>query len=229
MRFLRRGQQEGQRFEALQSDAESLRSVENTQYETSPGTLEIQKDSLQLGIAAGYTGQSLRNIESTLGRIDMQMATKDWVVANFQGTLDMLVSMQKGNQNSIEDMKKRLESVENLVKSMEDNIIFHKSRNNEAMTAKMREALRIIELSGEISYDDLSAKLGISVSSLRGLLSVIARRTDKIKRFERDNKGWVSFVINSDSKRFESVPGTEDDLGIGEIDSQNAQNGENNP
>lgn len=227
MRFLRRGKQDDQRFEALQSDDEALRSVDIPQYEESPGSLEIQKDSLQLGIAAGYTGKSIRNIESTLNRIDIQMATKDWVVANFQGTLDMLVSMQKNSQEHMESVRKRLENLENLVKSIEDNIIFRKSKGNELMTAKMKEALKIIELSGEISYDDLSNKLEISVSSLRGLLSVIARRTDKIMRFEKDNKGWVSFVISSDSKRFESEQNEAEVVKRDENNPENVQNGEN--
>ncbi|MFQ6120579.1 MAG: hypothetical protein ACE5KE_11945, partial [Methanosarcinales archaeon] len=45
--------------------------------------LEVQKDSLQLGIAAGYTGRSLKGIESSLNRIEAQMPTKDWFISYF--------------------------------------------------------------------------------------------------------------------------------------------------
>lgn len=229
MRLLHREQPATQRFEALRSDAEALQSVQNTQQLEQPESLEIQKDSLQLGLAAGYTGHSIRNIETALNRMELQMATKDWVTANFQGTLDVLVNMEKTNQEHMKNMRERLEYIENLMKTLEDNLIFHRARNKDQMTAKMRDALHIIELSGEISYDDLAARLNVTVSSLRGLLSVIARRTDKVKRFEKDNKGWVSFVMNSDSKRFESESPVESDVMESENKATDAQNTENKP
>jgi len=136
--------------------------------------------------------------------------------------------MQKNNQEYMENMRKRIENIENLVKSIEDNVIYHKAKDQqEQMTAKMREALKVIELSGEISYDNLAAKLDISVSSLRGLLSIIARRTDKIKRFEKDTKGWVSFVMNSDSKRFEIDEKGKNELNQAAVNPQNAKDAEN--
>lgn len=181
IKLLHREKQPIQRFEAMQSDVKAMRSEEIAQYPEQSTGLEIQRDSLQLGLAAGYTGQSIRTIETTLNRIELQMATKDWVTANFQGTLDLLLNMQKNNQEYMENMRKRLENIENLVKSIEDNVIYHKSKDQEEMTAKMREAMKIIELSGEISYEDLSRRLNISISSLRGLLSIISRRTDRIK------------------------------------------------
>lgn len=206
IRFLHREKQGDKRFEAMQSDVKALQ-IDNfpsdTYQLTQPATIGLQKDSLELGVAAGYTGRTLRDIDSSLNRIELQMATKDWVSAQFQGTLSLLVDMQKISQNNIENIRKTLENIENILKNIKNHQIGQKSEEKNELTAKMREVLIILKEVKEISYEDLARRLNVSISSLRGLLSIVARRTEGIKRFERDNKGWVSYA-QDDSKRFES-------------------------
>jgi hypothetical protein len=57
----------------------------------------------------------------------------------------------------------------------------------------MEELVSLVKSSKEISYDELAAKLNITISALRGLLSTTAQRTNKIERFMVDGKGWVRF------------------------------------
>jgi len=203
MRFLRREKQPTQRFEAMQSDVKAMQIESYPSEPQEQAAIELQKDSLELGVAAGYTGRTLRDIDSSLNRIEIQMATKDWVTAQFQGTLTLLVDMQKNTQNNIENICKTIENIEILVKNIENHQIERKMVVSTELTAKMREVLAILQEINEISYEDLAKRLNISVSSIRGLLSIVAKRTGRIKRFEKDNKGWVSY-ISSDSKRFQS-------------------------
>jgi len=188
------------RFEALRSDDKAMQSLAGAEIseQTDEATeVAIQRDSLELGLAAGYTGRAIKEMEASLNRIELQMATKDWVMANFQSSFLMLENILKNMQNDVKNTEKRLENIENYLKSNEMHVISHISEEKTPiphLTAKMRELLSIVEQAKEISYFDLSQRLGISISSLRGLLSIVVRRTGKVKRFERDNKGWVSYI-----------------------------------
>lgn len=207
MRLLRRDKE---RFKSLRSDEQAMSSETSHGIPQQAEAMEIQRDSLELGLAAGYTGRTLRDVDSSLHRIELQMATKDWITANLQGTLNMLIDMQKNNQNDIENMRKRLEIIEKIAKNIENEVISHEHIEKAELTAKMREVVEILQQVREISYDDLAQRLGISVSSLRGLLSIIARRTGTLQRFDKDRKGWVKYVStansagSSDSNRLDS-------------------------
>ena len=44
---------------------------------------EIEKDSLQLGFAAGYTGRSIHDIHKSLERIETMMPSREWILFHF--------------------------------------------------------------------------------------------------------------------------------------------------
>ena len=52
-------------------------------------------------------------------------------------------------------------------------------------------------VSNEISYEDLAKELGISISALRGLLTLTLRRTSNIERVRKNGKGWVKYADHS--------------------------------
>ncbi len=179
-----------QRFEALQSDLKALQS-------SALNRTEIEKDSFQLGLAAGYTGKFIKEIENTLNRIESQMPTKDWLTSafldyfkfheqneekRFEIIHNLLLSLQKTAEKTPEPIKEELISKINVIKE------------NLPLSPKMEAVLLIIKEFKEISYDELAMKLGIQVSALRGLLTNLARRTNKIERFIREGKGWVRYI-----------------------------------
>jgi DNA-binding CsgD family transcriptional regulator len=192
--------------EALQYRSESLQSLESLQ--STPeveekNSIELQKDSIQLGLAAGYVGRTLKDIESSLSRIESQIVTKDWFLSQFEDRTPELVDLLKKHE---ENDQKRFEAIQNILISLQKTAertpepfkteLFQEIKAIEQqlpLTPKMAELLEIVKESKEISYDELHQKLGISISALRGLLSNMAKRTDQIERFERNNKGWVRY------------------------------------
>jgi type I site-specific restriction endonuclease len=169
--------------------------------------IELQKDSLQLGIAAGYTGKFIKEVESSLSRIESHMVTKDWFTSQFEDNTPELVELLKEHD---EKQEKRFETIQSLIQSLQKTAekvpepikteLFGQLKAVEAelpLTQKMRDVLKAVKEAGEINYTDLAAKLNITEDALRGLLSNTMRRTDKIQRFRRNGKGWVHFVGDS--------------------------------
>lgn len=196
------------RFEAPQQRFESLQSLQSVPQEPitteENPSIELQKDSLQLGLAAGYTGRTIREIESSLTRIESQVVTKDWFLSRFEDHAPELIDLFKTHE---ENEQKRFEAVQNILISLQQTAektpepikteLFQQINAIEhylPLTPKMNELLQIVKESGEISYDDLHNKLGITVSALRGLLANMMKRTDQIERFEKNNKGWVRYT-----------------------------------
>lgn len=171
---------------------------------TSP-SIELQKDSLQLGVAAGYTGRALKEIESSLIRIESQMASKDWFTSQFEDrTPELIEAFKKHDENT----QKRFDSIERLTGLMQrtaekspEPIKTELFGQIEAVKAelspsiKMQKLISIVRESKEISYTDLAARLEISESALRGLLSNTIKRSGAVERFRKDGKGWVRLVI----------------------------------
>lgn len=169
-----------------------------------PKSIILEKNSLQLGVAAGYTGRSIKGIESSLDRIETQMITKDWFTSKFEDRASELIEvLGKHEENS----EKRFETIQNLIISIQKTAekapepikteLIEKIEAIEKQlppTPKMQGLLLIVKDYGEISYTDLASKLGISLSALRGLLTTTARRTDKIQRFSKQGKGWVKYI-----------------------------------
>lgn len=182
---------------AMQSDAASMEAHGS---EASP--ISIEKDSLQLGIAAGFTGRSLRNIEDSLTRIESQMVTKDWATLNLKADLENI-------QNSLDSI---LSSASGLPETVRRGIVSEVDRIRTTLqpTSRMLDIISIAREVKEISYEDLAKRLGIEISSLRGLLSMMGRRISAIERFERGNKGWIKYkepitAMQSDANREQTL------------------------
>jgi type I site-specific restriction endonuclease len=229
-RFLRQKKQP----EAIESLSQSLQSLESpkgndsitsvpTSYYKEPyipnviqpssqSTLlkpvEIEESSFKLGVASGYTGRSIRNIEDALNRIESQMVTRDWFNVEFEDrTPELMGEMSKLHdelQIHDENEQKRFEIIQNILEKMKNIAnnapnevklsLLDQIRAVESqlpLTKKMEELISNVKAAGQISYDDLATKLNISVSALRGLLSNTTQRTNRIERFMIDGKGWV--------------------------------------
>jgi DNA-binding CsgD family transcriptional regulator len=190
--------------EALQQAPEALQSLQSASIITEEKpSIELQKDSLQLGFAAGYTGHALKEIESSLNRIESQIVTKDWFLSQFEDHTPELISLFKIHEENehkrFEALQSALEALRQTAEKTQEPIrteLFQEIKTIEhhlPLTPKMNELLQIVKESKEISYEELHQKLGITISALRGLLTNMTKRTDAIERFERDKKGWVRY------------------------------------
>lgn len=212
--------------EALQSDVKALserfkamqeRSFTQEQAESQSitPTIELEKDSLQLGMAAGYTGRSLKAIESSLVRIESQMTTKDWFDLQFgqniKELIDVLRQHEDKEQLRFEAIQNSLNSLRALAKLTPQPIktqLYEQIQDLESqlpLTQRMREIIEITKQAREISYEDLAKKLNLGISGLRGLLSIMVKRTNDVKRFEKDGKGWLRFTGSTDLNRSQSA------------------------
>jgi len=180
------------------------------QSEEKPQPIELERESLQIGIAAGYTGRSIKEIESSLVRIESQMASKEWFIAQFgdpkkiiellESIRDILKTHDDLTMKHFEVIESSLSSLQGIAKKAPEpirtemlnqlNII----ESNLPLTPKMRQLEDIVKNVGEISYAELANRLGITESALRGFLTQCIRRGVKIQRFEKLGKGWVRFV-----------------------------------
>lgn len=190
-------------YQALES-AKVLENLMNTQQDKQriePSTIELQKESLQLGVAAGYVGRSLKEIENSLLRIETQMVTKDWFNIELKEKISKLLEIAQQHEKDEEERFKALQSALNQLRVLAAQTqepvkteIFRQIETIESklpLTSKMAEVLTILQEVKEISYKDLAHRLGVSVSSLRGLLTNMAKRTNEIERFSKDGQGWV--------------------------------------
>lgn len=150
--------------------------------ETAPTTTEIERESYHLGLAAGYTGKAIKDIESSLSRIESQMATKDWVSIKLQEQTQFI-------EKRFEEVEKNL----GISKGIQPTIAMTKPVIFQPLSSRMQNVLIAIKEAGEISYDDLALKLDIGVSDLRSLLSIMTKRTNVIERFKIGRRGWVKY------------------------------------
>jgi len=172
--------------------------------------IELQKESLQLGVAAGYTGRYIKEIEASLNRIETQMVSKDWFSSKFGDqstkTLETLKDIKNVLERHDSSALKRFEAIENALIRMnsvakdvpepiKQKLIneIESIKSNLPLTHKMSRLVEVVKESGKISYDELASRLGISRSALRGLLSNTMKRTNEIERYSVDNKGWVRY------------------------------------
>jgi len=187
------------RFKSITNQSNQSLNTSEIPLETDMGisdnsqSLTIEKDSLQLGIAAGYTGRSIRDIESSLNRIETNMVTKDWLTIKLEEAISSYAKKQEGRfltlETTLNSLLKFFESLP-VNNRMETTL---KSIDTIRLTNKMKDLVNVVKDVGEISYADLALRLNISQDALRGLLSLVARRTYEIERFERGNKGWVRY------------------------------------
>ena len=162
--------------------------------------IDIHKESLKLGVAAGYTGRSIREIETSLMRIEAQMVSRDWIAAE---VLPILFNL-RDKYHKIDEIDHKLGSFEKELLNLAElaanlprasrNSLEKEIKDLESLTWKMKEILNIVKDKREISYEELSAMLNYKdKSALRSLLSAMSKRTNHVERFERENKGWIRY------------------------------------
>lgn len=168
--------------------------------------IKLEKESLQLGLAAGYTGRALHDILSSLNRIETLMITKDWLIANdkspqlyelLNAIRSILETHDKQTMESFLSIKNSLDKLSLLAGKIPEPIKSELTHEIEQMESRllspvMEKLLTIVKETGEISYKDITSKLGYkNVSSLRSLLSRMLERTDKIEKFNRNGEKWL--------------------------------------
>ena len=170
-----------------------------------PPTIELQKDSLELGMAAGYAGRSLKEIESSMTRIENLMVSKEWFSSQFGPQLRAIYDSIRIHD---ENTSKKLGMIEFLIQSLEKTArkapeplkteLLEQIETLESQvrtpTRKMQKLVEIVKACGEVSYADLAKALDISESALRGLLSNTVRRTASITRVSKEGKGFVKYI-----------------------------------
>ena len=147
---------------------------------------EIQKDSYELGLAAGYTGRSIKEIEASLGRIESQMVTKDWFTVHLQ-QLD----------RRVEDIERALGIIKGAIPAIEQQKAAILKRM--PLTSRMEDLLKVVKEAGEMSFADLAIKMDLDISDLRSLLSIMTKRTNEIERYRIHRGGWVKYIGDSES------------------------------
>jgi len=165
--------------------------------EPSPTTIQLEKESLQLGVAAGYTGRFIRDIESSLSRMEAQMVTKDWFALKLD---EAIKSHEKVIESRFQGIEATLSSLIRYFGSLPPETRLEtlcETLKEMQLTNRMKYLINIVKDTKEVSYTELARRLNISEDALRGLLSRIVRRTNQIQRFERENKGWVRFISDS--------------------------------
>lgn len=220
--------------ESLQSDVKSLESASKSlqisdipdivnlsskpvslEYSKPSPSISLEKESFGLGLAAGFTGKSLREIEYSLSRIENQMTTKDWFLATFEDRtpelMELIKALDRNGQTRYEAIQSSIDKLKEMSKTLPEPIKSSLSAEisaielNLPLTPKMEEALSVIKETGEISYEDLAKRLNLTeVSGLRGLMANMNKRTKDVERFTRGGKGWVKYVGKGDLNRPQS-------------------------
>ena len=175
-----------------------------------------EQDKLSLGIKIGYMLNATKNIEESIFRIETNLVTKDWIknefseyykklIESIRSVFESIKEYEKGIEERLLSIESTLNKIEEITKNIKDEAKekileeISEIRKNLPLTPRMKRILEIVKEKGEISYEELSGILGISVSALRGLLSEMCRRTTDVERFERDNKGWLRFAGSKDN------------------------------
>lgn len=224
------------RYESIQSDMNRIESYDTSirideseqSYKFISNNIEdkrsitLEKESLQVGVAAGFISRSLIDIEDSLKRIEAQMTTRDWFTINILPKIEQLNQMLQQTKEIISkhdiEEEKRFEILYGAIMNLKSlgytlpEPIRHdiektiQDLKKVALSPKMEEILQIVKERGEISYAELAQKVNVSIDSLRGILSKMCKITDEIERFEREGKGWIRYKsIHRDMNRYESI------------------------
>ena len=218
-----------QRFESMRIDAnrsidtqESPKSTFISSSDSEKSTISIDKESLKVGMAAGYISRSLINIEEGVERIETLMPSKEWITMNLTPKLeqiqqvvvsirDIIMNHERNEERRFEVLLDAINKLKTLAPSLPEPtkteiLSTVTSLKSAALTPKMQQILDILKEKREISYQELAERLGITIDGLRGMLSRMVKVCDEIERFEKDGKGWIRFkAIRSDLNRFESM------------------------
>jgi uncharacterized phage infection (PIP) family protein YhgE len=203
------------RKEALQLESERVESLDKARSSiptSDEKVLQIDKEALQLGVAAGYASRSLKNIEDSLFRIESLIVTKELFKTELQEinsqmiqTLQALQSIKQlmeeheaKEQSRFEKIIEALTKLESAAYKTPEPIrkeILTQIEKIEAelpLTERMSKILSILKERKEISFRELAQLLGYKhVSTVRGLISLMKRRMNQIETFRMNREGWV--------------------------------------
>jgi len=179
-------------------------------------SIEFDKESVQLGIAAGYTGRSIHDINSTLNRIETVMPSKDWLTMQLS---DHFRNHEESEQRRFETLVNALSSLHSISLEVPEPIKtrlldkINLAEQNLGLSDRMKELVQLVRYSGEASYKDLTQKMGLTDSGFRSLLSMTMKRTIELEKFERNNKSYLRYRSHE----------------VQSIKQTNAENAENKP
>jgi hypothetical protein len=203
------------RKEALQLEPERVESFDKAHLSAptlDEKVLQIDKEALQLGVAAGYTSRSLKNIEDSLFRIESLMVTKDLFKTEFQEinsqmiqTLQALQTIKQSIEEHEAKEQSRFEKIVGALNQLESTAYkapepirkeiltqIEKIGAELPLTERMNKILDILKERREISFRELAQLLGYKhVSTVRGLISLMKRRMNQIETFRVNREGWV--------------------------------------
>ena len=169
--------------------------------------ITLQKDALELGLAAGYAGRSLKVIETSLERLESIVISKDW--AN-QELLPLIRSIDINEQRRFESLVSIINSIGKVAERSPTNLrqelltISKQLEEHGNLTKRMVRLISAVKETGEISYTDLANKLNMTEDGLRSLVSIVCRKTNELQRLKKDEKTWVKYT-SSPSESSEST------------------------
>ncbi|MBI2543002.1 MAG: hypothetical protein HYW24_02345 [Candidatus Aenigmarchaeota archaeon] len=192
-------QTSGQALDSINQTNKQADKQTNTQT-SEYSSLEFDKESVQLGLAAGYTGRSIHDINTTLNRIETLMPSKDWLLIQFE---EHFHRHEENEQRRLEIVLKALNSLhllssqapEPLKTKMLDQIKVVET--NLELSRRMTELVQLVKYSGEATYKDLAAKMGITPSAFRSMLSLAMQRTNELEKIIRGNKKYLKYRNSS--------------------------------
>jgi DNA-binding CsgD family transcriptional regulator len=210
------------RSESMNQSIESLKSTIISSEKEGKPTISIDKESLKVGMAAGYISRSLISIEDGIERIEISMPSKEWITMNLVPKIEqvqqaiynireILMDHERNEEKRFEVLLEAINKLKTIAPSLPEPIKTEilstaASLKSAALTPKMQQILDILKERREISYQELAERLGITTDGLRGILSRMAKVCDEVERFEKDGKGWIRIKsIQSDLNRSESL------------------------
>jgi predicted transcriptional regulator len=228
------------RFESMNQSIESPKSTIISSEKEEKPIISIDKESLKVGMAAGYISRSLISIEDGIERIEISMPSKEWITMNILPKIEqvqqaiynireILMDHERNEEKRFEVLLEAINKLKTMAPSLPEPIKTEilstvASLKSATLTPKMQQILDILKERREISYQELAEKLGITTDGLRGILSRMVKVCDEIERFEKDGKGWIRIKsIQSDLNRSESL----DQSSRLEIKEQKEENKEN--
>jgi iron-sulfur cluster repair protein YtfE (RIC family) len=162
--------------------------------------INLQKDALELGLAAGYAGRSLKSIENTLERLESIVISKDW--AN-QEIIPLIKSIDANEQRRFTSLVSIINSIGKVAEKSPSGLrkellnISEQLEEHGNLTKRMVRLINVVKEVGEINYTDLANKMDMTEDGLRSLVSLVCRKTNELQRFRRGDKTWVKYASNT--------------------------------
>lgn len=194
-------------FKRLFKKGQTLDLLKQTNEQTNEQTsIELEKESLQLGLAAGYTSRFIQDIHTTLNRIETLIPTKDWLSIQFDNHFKR---HEENEEHRLETILHALNSLHNISSKIPEplrstveeqvNVV----ETQLPLSKRMQTLIQLVKNVGEAPYSDLANQLKLTDSGFRSLLAMTLRRTNSLEKFERDNRKWLRFrKTNSLNEQF---------------------------